>query len=490
MMKISVLTLLASTVLSGAAVAADMAVKAPRPAEAIYNDWSGIYTGVAAGGAWGRERLSNDLSTFDTATASSQLFGTSTARIFNGTAAIIQPPFSMSDCLISNCNTSKMSGFIAGGFAGAQKQLGNWVIGIEGSWDFLGLKKSFSASEDSVENVTRFVPTTTFTTAPTPITTAPTPVLIPAQNVIVPGQTAPVTVTVGPQGVQVNSTFNLGPVPAAVIGTTLPAGTFAMPVVISNGAAPSGGPIAPSTQIVTLTNDAPVTVVAGPGGTGQITIHQVLGGNVTVGPGSIVSSITTTGGTGTGTATIAATPITIPAQTITVPGQTVTVPGQNITVALPQATTVRAAVTRTADLSTKVDQIVDLRGKFGIAFGPSWLLYVTGGGAVGHFEKSLSITQTTALCTTQVGACVTTGQASRSDTFSAHSADTRLGWVVGAGLDWKPAQNFVLGVLYRHHEFPKGTVSFSDGTNSLGFGTARASVDSVQGRLSWLFPIQ
>jgi hypothetical protein len=52
----------------------------------------------------------------------------------------------------------------------------------------------------------------------------------------------------------------------------------------------------------------------------------------------------------------------------------------------------------------------------------------------------------------------------------------------------------LLGVLYRHHEFPKGTVSFVDDSGGSGrpisFGTNRATVDSVQGRLSVLFPIQ
>jgi hypothetical protein len=58
------------------------------------------------------------------------------------------------------------------------------------------------------------------------------------------------------------------------------------------------------------------------------------------------------------------------------------------------------------------------------------------------------------------------------------------------GIDWKLTPNFILGVLYRHHEFPKGTVAFSNATNSLGFGTSRESLDSVQRRLSMLFPIR
>jgi hypothetical protein len=55
-------------------------------------------------------------------------------------------------------------------------------------------------------------------------------------------------------------------------------------------------------------------------------------------------------------------------------------------------------------------------------------------------------------------------------------------------------QNVLLGVLYRHHEFPASTISFIDDAGGSGrpvsFGTSRATVDSVQGRLSLLFPIQ
>jgi len=109
------------------AIAADMPLKAPRPAEAIIADWSGVYSGFAVGGAWGREKLDRDVGLFDNPTlSSSQLFGTSATRIFESNV-LIQPPFVMDTCLLSNCNTIKMSGIMAGGFAGVQKQWGNWV---------------------------------------------------------------------------------------------------------------------------------------------------------------------------------------------------------------------------------------------------------------------------------------------------------------------------------------------------------------------------
>ncbi len=177
--------------------------------------------------------------------------------------------------------------------------------------------------------------------------------------------------------------------------------------------------------------------------------------------------------TATGTATVA--PVNITAQPT------------SVTIPLPRETTVRATVTRSVDVSSKIDQIADIRGKFGFAngfMGPNWLFYFTGGAAVGHFERNLTLTQLVSVA----------GDGTRTNTFQSSTGDTRLGWVVGAGFDWKMTPNVLLGVLYRHHEFPSSTISFVDDTGGSGrpvsFGTSRAHVDSVQGRLSWLFPIQ
>jgi outer membrane immunogenic protein len=286
------------------AFAADMPVKAAPPPP--LPDWSGVYSGIAAGGAWGRQNLNTSV------TPLNNLFGTSADRIFNGLPVLIQPDFDISGaCAINGCNRLRTSGFIGGGFAGVQKQLGNWVIGIEGSWDWTNMKKSLHATTSDLEDVIRIV--------------------------------------------------------------------------------------------------------------------------------------------------------------------------------LPRETTVGATVTRSVDVSSKIDQIADLRSKFGIAntfLGPNWLLYYTGGAAVGHFERTLALTQTVSVA----------GDGTRTNTFQSSAGDTRLGWVVGGGFDWKMTPNVILGVLYRHHEFPKSTISFVDDSGGSGrpvsFGTSRAHVDSVQGRLSWLFPIQ
>jgi hypothetical protein len=68
------------------------------------------------------------------------------------------------------------------------------------------------------------------------------------------------------------------------------------------------------------------------------------------------------------------------------------------------------------------------------------------------------------------------------------TGETRLDWVLGAGFDWKMTPNVLPGLLYRHHEFPSGAVSFVDDSGGSGrpvsFGTSRATVASIQGRLS------
>jgi opacity protein-like surface antigen len=394
------------------AFAADMPLKAPPPAAPPPPDWSGIYSGFAAGGAWGHQN-------FNMPSSINNLFGTSADRVFNGSSVLIQPDFDLTGaCAVNGCNRFNTSGFIGGGFVGVQKQWGNWVVGIEGSWDWTSMKKSLSVTTSDLENVIRFDPTTTFPVSPVPVTVT---------GVIPAGQ--PVNFTI----------------PAGTITSTGTATIAAGTVVTIN--AIGGVPVPP----FTVRLGAPVT--------GTVTATNS-------------TTVTFTGNAAT------ATPITVTS--------TGTVPGQNITIPLPHETTVRATVTRSVDAEVKVDQIVDIRGKFGFTntfLGPNWMLYFTGGAAIGHVERSLTLTQTVSVA----------GDGSRTNTFQSTTGDTRLGWVVGGGFDWMMTPNVILGVLYRHHEFPKGTVSFVDDsgatTRPVSFGTNRASVDSVQGRLSWLIPI-
>jgi outer membrane immunogenic protein len=99
---------LAASILAASAVsasAADMApryTKAPVAAPVLTYDWSGIYIGGAVGGEW----------------------DTTNGNFYNA------PGFFW--------HTANDSRLIYGGFAGIQKQWGNFVLGIEGGWNGLG----------------------------------------------------------------------------------------------------------------------------------------------------------------------------------------------------------------------------------------------------------------------------------------------------------------------------------------------------------------
>ena len=461
------------------AFAADMPVKAAPPPPPP--DWSGVYSGIAAGGAWGRQNLNTPV------TPLNNLFGTSADRIFNGSPVLIQPDFDMGFCVIDGCNRLKSNGFIGGGFAGVQKQWGNWVIGIEGSWDWTSMKKGIRATSTDLEDVIRIVPTTTIT--------------VPGQTITVPGQIAPVTVSVPGQIAPVTGTAAVPGQTAPVTGTAAVPGQSA-PVTGTAAVGPVTGTIVSGSTVV---GPIPITIpLPGPLPDVHITVPAIpvpISGNVNV-PGQtapvtgtaavapVTAPVTGTAAVApvtapvTGTATVA--PVTATG-TATVAPVNINVQPVSVTIPLPRETTVRATVTRSVDVSSKIDQIADIRSKFGFAngfMGPNWLFYFTGGAAVGHFERNLTLTQLVSVA----------GDGTRTNTFQSSTGDTRLGWVVGAGFDWKMTPNVLLGVLYRHHEFPSSTISFVDDSGGSGrpvsFGTSRAHVDSVQGRLSWLFPIQ
>jgi outer membrane immunogenic protein len=98
MKKLILATIAAGTLLSAPAFAADMAVKARMPAPSPAFDWSGFYIGGDLG--WQGSRIG----------LSSPAVGASLAYAPNH------------------------DGFAGGGFAGVQKQFGQFVLGIEGGY--------------------------------------------------------------------------------------------------------------------------------------------------------------------------------------------------------------------------------------------------------------------------------------------------------------------------------------------------------------------
>jgi outer membrane immunogenic protein len=96
------------TTLTGAASAADMALKAPPAPVVVPYTWTGCYVGIEGGGSWGRSRSVSN--------------GTSNG-VDNGTAGALK-------------TAGDISGGLVGGTLGCNYQWNRWVFGIEGdgSW--------------------------------------------------------------------------------------------------------------------------------------------------------------------------------------------------------------------------------------------------------------------------------------------------------------------------------------------------------------------
>jgi len=103
----------------GRGLAADLIVKIPPPPEPAYS-WTGFYAGLNAGGAWGRDRVNTE-----------QFFP-------------VPPFFAVDRAAISGAasRTFDPSSFTGGGQAGYNLQYGQWLVGLEGDFQYLGLKGS------------------------------------------------------------------------------------------------------------------------------------------------------------------------------------------------------------------------------------------------------------------------------------------------------------------------------------------------------------
>src|SRR5689334_16964075 len=120
MMRRISLGLLAATAMgviaSQGALAADLrpAYKAPPPAPPPpVQDWSGIYVGLEAGYGWGKQNFSNFDPFFASKELNSDFFGCFEDKNCGPNATI---------------GSVSQSGWLAGGFVGAQKQWGSWVL--------------------------------------------------------------------------------------------------------------------------------------------------------------------------------------------------------------------------------------------------------------------------------------------------------------------------------------------------------------------------
>lgn len=138
------LSLLAATAMGviacQGASAADMGrpvLKAPPPAPPPVQDWSGIYVGVEGGGGWGhQDSFTAPFSLNPNAGEFSDAFhGFSSESFFSDFAQLqhnLNHNRSLANVPLGGIDTS---GWLFGAFFGAQKQWGNWVLGIEADVD-------------------------------------------------------------------------------------------------------------------------------------------------------------------------------------------------------------------------------------------------------------------------------------------------------------------------------------------------------------------
>jgi outer membrane immunogenic protein len=118
----------------------------------------------------------------------------------------------------------------------------------------------------------------------------------------------------------------------------------------------------------------------------------------------------------------------------------------------------------------KTDELASLRARLGWEVRPDLLAYGTAGLALGHFQATINNTAPTSSLITSGGA-------------------TELGWVAGAGLEYKLLGRWLLRAEYLHYDF--GTVSNMFGsvdTNPpVDSFNARSTFDVVRGGVSYKF---
>lgn len=108
-----------------------------------------------------------------------------------------------------------------------------------------------------------------------------------------------------------------------------------------------------------------------------------------------------------------------------------------------------------SSLATKsIDYLGTVRGRIGYAVTPTVLAYATGGLAYGGVKSSSSITQAN-LGVGDVGFA--------EDHFSSFGnySSTRVGWIVGGGVEWMFAPNWSVNAEYLHYDLGRATYSLS-----------------------------
>jgi opacity protein-like surface antigen len=160
MMRRFTLGLLAATAIGvvtcQGALAADLLRKAPAPAPLPppVQDWSGFYVGIEGGGGWGRQNgFTSPFSLNPDAGEFANFTGITDFTEFAEFQDVLRSNRGAAAVSLGNINTS---GWLFGAFFGAQKQWGNWVLGIEADVDGGEISGSASGSRSFSGNVCSF----------------------------------------------------------------------------------------------------------------------------------------------------------------------------------------------------------------------------------------------------------------------------------------------------------------------------------------------
>jgi outer membrane immunogenic protein len=121
--------------------------------------------------------------------------------------------------------------------------------------------------------------------------------------------------------------------------------------------------------------------------------------------------------------------------------------GSNPAAGLPIGT----VATDTAYFRSEVDALGTIRGRIGYSGGP-WLVYATGGLAVGGAQHSATeVLAPGVACPIAPSATCRTGS---DDT-------TKVGWTVGAGAEWMFARNWSIGAEYLYVDLGSSTINLA-----------------------------
>jgi outer membrane immunogenic protein len=127
----------------------------------------------------------------------------------------------------------------------------------------------------------------------------------------------------------------------------------------------------------------------------------------------------------------------------------------------------------TSSRSIKIDDIATVSARFGYASWDRVLLYVKAGYA-----------------TARIGVHLAEGAGAIVPDVTGDVRNWRNGWTLGAGVEYMPWQNVVLGVEFDFYNFAfdtKSPVLFNNGVNTFQIWGSNADVFALTARLSYLF---